>query len=352
VYQQALEIGAGEALQQVLLSTPAYQFGLGDLFYEWGELEAAEQHLARAAAQIHAPMVTDAEMTMQGYIALARLKQAQADPSGALAALDACEQIGRERRFVPPLFAYLAAARARMALMQGDLPAALRWAEASVRRPDDEPSFPHEAEYLTLARVLIEQGHYAQALGLLGRMLQAAEAGARSGSVLRILLLQSLAHQDQGDLPGALRPLARALTLAAPEGYVRLFADEGSAMGELLRQAHARGIVPDYVATLLAAFPAHDETSRQGDMETSSSAGNAISRSPGLPVSSSLAEALNERELEVLRLIALGHSNREIADLLVIALSTVKTHINNCYGKLGVHSRTQALARARELGLI
>lgn len=186
------------------------------------------------------------------------------------------------------------------------------------------------------ARVLIEQ-RATQALALLARMLPATEAGARIGSALRILLLQSLAHQAHGDLPAALAPLDRALTLAAPEGYVRLFVDEGPAMRDLLHQAAARVSNQNvYVKALLAAFPAQMQASAP-----------AIA-----PAGSPTSEGLNERELEVLRLIALGHSNREIADRLVIALSTVKTHTNNCYGKLGVHRRTQALARAHELGLI
>ncbi len=293
----------------MLLSNSTYQFGLGALFYEWGELEAAEQHLARAAAQIHAPMVTDAEMTVQGYIALAHLKQAQDDSSGALATLDACDQIGRDRRFVPRLFALLAAARARLALIRNDLPAALGWAEASGLHPDDELSFPREAEYLTLAHMLVKQQHYAQALRLLERMLLAAEADARIGSVLHILVLQALAHQAQGDLPGALPPLARALMLAGPEGYVRLFVDQGPAMRDLLHQAAARvSIHAAYIKTLLVAFPAQMQAPLPAI---------APSAAPAI-------EGLNEREIEVLRLIAIGHSNREIAERLVIALSTVK----------------------------
>jgi LuxR family maltose regulon positive regulatory protein len=169
-------------------------------------------------------------------------------------------------------------------------------------------------------------------VALLSRLLEAAEAGKRAGSLIHILPLLALAFQAQGDVDRALSALSRVLILAEPEGYVRTFVDEGEPMARLLRQALSRGIAPDYVARLLAAFEQEVE--------------------PAPPGMASLVEPLTERELDVLRLVVAGLSNPEIADELVIAVSTVKTHINHIFGKLGVDSRTRAVAKAQELALL
>jgi LuxR family maltose regulon positive regulatory protein len=213
---------------------------------------------------------------------------------------------------------------------------------------DDDLSFLREFEHVTLARVLIarykrdREAHLIQgALGLLGRLLQAAEAGGRTGSVIEILVLQALAHAAQGDIPAALAPLERALTLAEREGYVRLFVDEGVPMAHLLSAAATREVLPEYTGTLLAALgeATHDPPI--------SSTGPTTAPSP-----SPLVEPLSERELEVLHLIAQGLSNRAIGERLFLALSTVKGHNRNIFGKLQVQRRTEAVARARALGLL
>ena len=174
------------------------------------------------------------------------------------------------------------------------------------------------------------------ALHLLERLQESAEAQARMNSVLEILVLRALAHQAQGDRTVAFSALERALLLAEPEGYMRLFVDEGAPMLALLRQAQARSRVPGYVATLLRAFGV------SVDVTAPRSATH----------SSSLIEPLTEREREVLHLLAEGASNREIARRLVLSVGTVKKYVYNICGKLGVQSRTQALARARMLHLL
>jgi LuxR family maltose regulon positive regulatory protein len=179
-----------------------------------------------------------------------------------------------------------------------------------------------------------------EAMGLLERLLQAAEEGGRMGSVIEILVLQALAHEAQGESPSALVPLERALTLAEPEGYVRIFVDEGRPMAQLLSEAADHGIMPDYTAKLLAVFEAEEHKSA-GESHLP----------PGLP-SQSLIEPLSQRELEVLQLIAQGLSNREISQRLFLALITVKGHNRNIFRKLEVRRRTEAVARARELGLL
>jgi LuxR family maltose regulon positive regulatory protein len=175
-------------------------------------------------------------------------------------------------------------------------------------------------------------------MGLLERLLQAAEEGGRMGSVIEILVLQALAQEAQGDIPAALVPLERALTLAEPEGYVRIFVDEGIPMARLLYEALSQGVESDYIRRLLAAFPV-----AESEQTTSSQL-----RGP----ESELIEPLSARELEVLQLIAQGLSNREISERLFLTLSTIKGHNRIIYSKLMVQRRTEAVARARELGLL
>ena len=161
--------------------------------------------------------------------------------------------------------------------------------------------------------------------------------GERAGSVIEILVLQALAYEAPGNIPPALVSLEGALTLAEPEGYVRIFVDEGEAMRNLLRHAAAGGIVSSYTQQLLSAFD-------QPPQPASSASGR--------PAALGLAEPLTERETEVLRLISVGMTNQEIAGQLVISVPTAKRHITNIYGKLGVNHRTQATARANELDLL
>jgi LuxR family maltose regulon positive regulatory protein len=215
----------------------------------------------------------------------------------------------------------------------------VRWIEASGLSAEDDLACPHEREYLTFARVRIAQGReepagpfLSEALRLLARLRADAEAKSRMGSTLEILLLQALALSAQGKGAAALPVLERTLTLAEPEGYIRLFVDEGTPMVTLLRQAHARGIAPDYVAILLSAF------------------GEQTMAAPSRAFP--LVEPLTERELEVLRLLVAGLSNTEIARELIITVGTVKRHVNSIYGKLGVQSRTQAVARALTLHVL
>jgi LuxR family maltose regulon positive regulatory protein len=220
---------------------------------------------------------------------------------------------------------------------QGNVGEALDWVRERGLSVSDDPSYLREFEHITLARVLLarstsNRADYSilEAVGLLERLLQAAEEGERTGSVIEILVLQALAHQMQGDIPAALVPLQQALTLAEPEGYVRMFVDEGPPMALLLEAAAKHGIAPNYVRHLLTAF------------------GSAEDRTP---VKQGLIEPLSERELEVLRLLATGLNGPEIARELVVSLNTMRTHTKNIYSKLGVNDRRAAVRRAKELDL-
>jgi LuxR family maltose regulon positive regulatory protein len=193
-----------------------------------------------------------------------------------------------------------------------------------------------------LARILIAQERHDDATGLLARLLEPAEAGAHITRVIEILMLLALASQAQSDTNRAMAALERALTLAKPGGFVRIFVDEGPPMARLLYKALSRGIDPDYVRRLLAAFP---------NVEPEQ-AGPPSAQTPESEPYEPLIEPLSERELEVLALLAEGLTNREIASRLFLTLNTVKVHTSNIYGKLDVHSRTQAVARGRALGLL
>ncbi len=324
-----------------LLRSAAIFFGQSELLYEWNELDQAEVLLAEGMEQVHATSVPFADDVLLGYWTLARLQQARGQFQQAVATLNAFTHLAQERSFADVLVARGAAMRAHMELAQGNLRAALSWLEHSnIPAEENDLIYLHEREYLTLARVRIAQGRedpqgpfLPEALHVLDRLLADAEAKARMRSALEILIVQALAVSALGDRARALTTLERALTLAAPEGYIRLFVDEGEPVQVLLRQILPRvhGSVQGYVAALLSAF--------DGQLAIPA------------PDSDSLIVPLTEREREVLRLLLEGASNREIARRLVLSINTVKRHIYNLCGKLGVQSRTQVIVKARALDL-
>jgi LuxR family maltose regulon positive regulatory protein len=276
---------------------------------------------------------------------MARIRQVQGDLDGALELLQEAEPLYVSDFF--PNVRPVEALKARVWIARERLDEALGWARARGLSPDDPPSYLREFEHITLARILLARhksdrtgNSIRDAIGLLERLLKAAEEGGRMGSAIEILVLQALAHQMQGEIPAALLPLQQALTLAEPEGYARMFVDEGFPMAGLLREAAGRGILPDYTGRLLEAFEAEGQTS-------AASAGE----SPP-PASQPLIEPLSQRELEVLRLFKTELSGPEIARELVIGLSTVRTHTKSIYNKLNVNTRRAAVKRAEELGLI
>ena len=309
--------------------------GVSQILYERNDLDAALQHV-----QLSRDLGQQAGFLQNEYrwrVALARIRQAQGDLSDAVDLLNEAERLyaGDFSPNVRPV----AALRARVWVAHGRLGEALGWARERGLAATDDLSYLHEFEHITLARVLLAQ-HTAEraddsidnATRLLGRLRSAAEEGKRTGNLLEILVLQSMAHQAGGDLPAALASLHQALTLAEPEGYIRLFVDEGPAMASMLRVAAKQGIRRRYVAQLLAA-----------STETGSS------RRPGQP---ELIEPLSERELDVLRLLGTDLDGPDIARRLIVSLNTMRTHTNHVYAKLGVSNRRAAVTRARELGLL
>jgi LuxR family maltose regulon positive regulatory protein len=343
-YTEIERLVPGPDALHALSGSPTYYFGMGDLWREWNELDAAEGYLARGMERVQGGLATHAGVILRGYLALARVQHARGHGEAALATLDAFIQLARERQFFELLIDQAAVRQARLQLLQGDLGAALRWAEASGLAPADEISFPREAAHLTLARVRIAAGQAAEVMPLLARLLADAESKARMHSAIEIRTLQALAYHSLGDRPRALAALGSALALAEPEGYVRTFVDEGAQMAALLQEAHTHDSMTDYVTKLLAAFGHFRFQIVDFRLKQE--------QSTIYNLQSAMVEPLSEREREVLDLVAAGLSNQEIAARLFVGVSTVKKHINNIFGKLAVRSRTQALARARELNLL
>jgi len=306
---------------------------LAQVLYERNKLTAASDHATRGVAlsrqlAFTAPLAT-------GLTVIARIRHAQGDPAGALEAMEEAGRAGLSPQVIT-LFNPVPAQRARLMLAQGGIDAAAQWAKAAGLSPDDDPDYPNEPAYLLLARVLLARGDPGPALTLLQRLLDAAVSQGRSGSIIEIQVLRALALAVRGDHASALGALTEALALAGPQGYVRVFADEGAPMRTLLAQLPAATrIDPGYLAAVLRACGED---------------GPGALRKPAAPPG--LAEPLTDRELEVLRLLAAGKSNQRIAHDLVVALDTVKKHVTHVLGKLGAANRTEAAARARELGLI
>jgi LuxR family maltose regulon positive regulatory protein len=346
-YERGVQLATAQG-HPILRGAADMYVGMSELLCEQNDLPAATEHLLRSQG-----LGEHMGLPQNPYrcrVAMAHIKQAQGDLDGALALLE-----DAERRYVSDFFPNVRPVTAlvtRVWIAQGRLGEALGWAREQGLSAQDELSYGREFEHITLARLLVacaqsdRSGHsMREAIDLLDRLLAAAQAGERTGRVIEILILHALAYQVQDDIPAALVPLERALTLAAREGYVRLFVDEGPPMAVLLQEALAHGILPGYVEKLLAAFP---ERLEAGDLRLR----DAAQVSSLKPLASVLVEPLSQRELEVLRLFNTELSGPEIARELVIGLSTVRTYTKSIYTKLNVNSRRAAVKRAAELGLI
>jgi len=343
IYQQVLE-WADHGLPQ--RGGVMAHSGLANLLHEYNQLDAALAHLQLGAEQLQ--QVGGVWVAFELYRSMARVHFALGNWGDALNDLERASQCGVNAQ-VSLVVTQVAALQARLQLIQGDLASAESWAANSGLSPDDADAVHpglREVEYLSLTRVLTAQGRHTEALSLLERLLQTAETEGRFGSAIEILILQSLTLQAQGNTADALTFLERALILAEPEDYVRTFVDEGEPMAELLARLKAedgRHVLSEaekmkgYVLKLLAAL--------EKDAVRPIFHPSALILQP-------LVEPLTARELELLRLVAAGHSNKETAQELFVAVGTVKKHLNNIYGKLDVSSRTQAVARARELDLL
>ena len=321
------------------------QSGLARVYYEWNRLAEAEE-LAETAVQLSQQFGLG-PILLFSALALSQIRQARGDGAGALAILTQAEQL-LKRSQMAFLDLRLATATARLRLRQGDVARAGGWADQFVAdyglAHAAEPGDWFEFEYTLLAAVWLAQGRLDEAADLLAQMLLSAEAAGRHNQIIEIFIIQALIARARGEMETAVTILDHALSLAEPSGYIRLFVDEGRPMKELLSAVVRRETaVAPYAAQLLTHFDALSAVPVELVGEET-----AVSPNSG----GWLADPLSERELEVLRLVAEGLSNREVGERLVISIYTVKKHMENIHSKLSVNNRTQAVARARELGLL
>ncbi|MGA3354484.1 MAG: LuxR C-terminal-related transcriptional regulator [Acidimicrobiales bacterium] len=333
-YEHALAL-VPEQSRALVRGTADMHAGMSEVCRERNDLEGARRHLLESQ-----DLGEHAAMPQHSYrwrVAMARLLQAEGGAEEALTLLEEAERLYVSDFF--PNVRPVAALRARMWIAMGRLREARRWAREAGLSLEDELSYLGEFGHITLARLVLAaakadgraEESRAGAVGLLRRLRAAAEAGTRTGSVIEILILEALAAVNSGDTASALFALEQALTAAEPEGYVRLFVDEGHAMKALLGEASRRGITTEYISELLAGWepPSHHPVRTQG-----------------------LVEALSDRELEVLRLLASELSGPDIARELMVSLNTMRSHTKNIYMKLGVNNRRAAVRRGQELSLL
>jgi ATP/maltotriose-dependent transcriptional regulator MalT len=333
--QRSLQLASAPGTP-TLPAAGAAHVGIAEVAYQRGDLDTAALHLTTGLPLCRQFVIPDALAT--GSATLAWIRQARGDMAGAREAMDEAELVADPSMI--DLLNPVPAQRARLLLAQGDIDAAARCTAERAVDEHDEPRYAREPTYLVLARVLLARERHSAALKLLQRLDALATAQGRLGSLIEIRALRALALRGGGDDTGAVAAITEALSLARAQGYFRVFIDEGPPMAALLGAVLAAGragqnrvgeVPVDYLARLLRAFAA-DPTSS--------------SDIPGL------ITKLSERELEVLRLLAAGEPNQEIAKKLHLALNTVKKHVTHIFDKLGAANRTEAAARARTLGLL
>jgi LuxR family maltose regulon positive regulatory protein len=332
---QAAEIYA-EALQMATRPDGRKAATAGEVYAELSQVSYEWNNLDTTLEQVHNCISLCRQWGHQpfqaiGSIMLARLEQIQGHPEAALEAMNIAENLTREHHFAFKYTVWVKHALVRLWIAQGNLEKASHIVQESGITIKDEISFVREPEFLALLRLLLAQGDYDASLVLSRRILKKAETARQIGRIIEVLVLQALIFEGRKELDQALTALKKALSLAKPEKYIRTFTDEGEPMARLLHLARSRQIETEYVSALLSVFE---------------KAAGSTQPPPKL-----LTEPLTAREVEVLKLIEAGHSNQEIAEKLVISFTTVKRHISNIYTKLGVRSRTQAVAIGKELKL-
>jgi LuxR family maltose regulon positive regulatory protein len=323
---------------------------LAHILMEWNRLDEAEWMIVQSARLNELTQVP--HLTIDTCNAQARYALARGNLETAQAALQQADELIQKHYCWPEVVAANECYQVKLWLANGDLQSAARWAEHSRAINPTALNIPDEMREIARARVYLARGQTTEALSLLGRLAAAAEAGGRNGRLIEILGLQarglSKLHAGKESKKIAqpeLELVEKSLDLAKPEGFIRLYLDEGPVMAALLRQAATSGAEPDYAKKLLEAFSSQ-MVLKQGKV-------TEAQRHAGMnDIPSVMIEPLSERELEVLRLMALGKTNLEIARQLIVAIGTVKAHAASIYRKLDATNRTEAVAHARQLGIL
>jgi LuxR family maltose regulon positive regulatory protein len=346
LYERAIESATDSQGRRNPVVTKAV-LGMADIMREWNDLEAAERLLEEG---MELASQWSEFLVMACYLVLSRVMQARGDLEGAEQLLDRCQRLASEWDLSEMDDIVVGASQVRIWLAGGQFDEVRQWMEARGLSSDGATAelekseqtasldYVRQVEYAALGRAYLGQGQTGQALQVVEPLSRASERSGWGLLLMEVLVLRALALRAQGEKEQALNVLEGALSLGEPQGFVRTFVDEGQAMADLLREAAARGMAPEYVNKLLAAF----EVVEHGPLE------EAVAPSEAQPI----PEPLSQRELGVLRLLNTSLSSTEIAGELVVSVNTVRTHIRNIYGKLGVHSRYEAVARARELNLL
>jgi LuxR family maltose regulon positive regulatory protein len=336
-FQEAEQMGTGKAGRHFPVVGYAYVYEAG-IYYEWNDLQSASQSAIEGIELCKQVGYILDQLVGYAYLARARLAMGEWDN-----AQDACQDANNLSQMMK---GYVYALRwaedcqVRTWVALRDLDALSRWVQECGLKIDDDLNFMRDIEHIILARALLaiakaqpKSSHLDKAITLLARLRDMAQAAAWNGKLIEILALQASAYQVKGENQKAIASLAKALTLAEPEGYLRTFVDEGQPMAELLQLAASKGIAGGYTQKLIAAF----EPCRVMEQST-----------PTQP----LVDPLTERELEVLHLLVTDLSGPEIARELSVALSTVRYHSNNIYSKLAVHNRRAAVSKAQDLNIL
>jgi LuxR family maltose regulon positive regulatory protein len=342
IYQRAIDLTKDENGHYLPIAGEAFM-GLGEILLQWNDLEKAEELILKGIQHTEAWSNVAA---LEGYLALARVRQAQNRGAEVAPLVEKARELALQFKTTTLDDIMVDLYEAKLFIAQGDLEAAIAWVEE--RNVEDFLGSEHwveqagsfhdhlrKYELIILSRILIAKDEPQRALEILSSLLKAMKELRRMDLVLEILILQAIAQHAVGNLKEAICVIEEALTLGEPANYIRIFVNEGSAMAKLIYEASHQGILPEYCGRLLNAFP--DTTQ------------NAL---PKRDPEFELVEPLSPRESEVLTLISEGLTNREISERLFLTLGTVKVHTRNIYGKLCVNNRTQAVAKARSIGIL
>jgi LuxR family maltose regulon positive regulatory protein len=357
-FGDVLELAAHYKVSQMPMTSVAYQ-PLAELNYEWNDLATAEAFATQAIER--SLRSGNPRILLLCYVIQARIQSAQGKVEQARATIALARRLVEERALPRRYSNDVNTLEVKFWLKVGEAERAIEWMASTGLRWDDAELAGKEGQYRLIARVLRVQGRREGALDLTQRLYKSAQKSGKSLSIIETLALTSVLEMELGRESAALATLQQALSLAEPEGYMRTFLDEGAQMGSALRllvrayrqESPGRAGLEAYAARLLAAWQGETAMEIEAEPEVGEElrppAAKATIKPEGVQP---LIEPLSERELEVLQLVAAGLSDRQVAEQLVIVPGTVKRHLNSLYGKLGVHSRTQAIARARQLSLI